>query len=199
MADADSIRREADEILARAEYREPPRSLFQRALDWFLRQLSEAIASVSGGVPGGYLLGWFIVAVVVCGIGYMVWRVLPRGLRHVASAAPEPVLTASDRSVGRRAWLERAAAAEAAGDWRQATMARYRALVAGLVDRDELDDSPGATSGQHQREFEGSEPRRSSFSSVTRRFEDIWYGASPAEPGDPVEVHRADDDLLSSR
>ncbi len=198
-ATAEEIRQKADDILARPEYQEAKPSLVERAFNWIVEKFSEALDGLAGSLPGGSVVGWFVVAIVLVGLGYMVWKVYPRGSMRRARDTAEPVIAQSERRISRAVWLERAAAAEAAGEWREATMARYRALVAGLIDRDELDDAPGTTTGEYTRSFAGGEQRSSAFRSVTRRFEDIWYGGAAVDQADPSTVRRADDDVLSGR
>lgn len=198
-ATAEEIRQKADEILARPEYQEAKPSLVERAFNWIVEKFSEAVGGVAGSLPGGAVVGWFVVGIVLAGLGFLVWKVYPRGSMRVVSEVSDPVIAQSERRVSRATWLERAAAAEASGDWREATMARYRALVAGLIDRDELNDSPGTTSGEYSRSFAGGERRSSAFRSVTRRFEDVWYGGAPVDQADPSAVRHADDEVLSRR
>ncbi len=198
-ATAEEIRQKADEILARPEYQEAKPSLVERAFNWIVEKFSEALGGLAGSLPGGTVVGWFVVAIVLASLAYLVWKVYPRGSTRVASDMVDPVIAQSERRVSRSTWLERAAAAEANGDWREATMARYRALVAGLIDRNELNDSPGATSGEYSRSFAGGDRRSLAFRSVTRRFEDVWYGGAPVDEADPSAVRHADDEVLSGR
>jgi hypothetical protein len=198
MADPEAIREAAEEILRRPEYREPAPSLVERGLRWLSDLFTETLAALAGGVPGGYVVGWILVASILIGTAVMLSRALPRRwVRPTDEPQPEQVRT--DPRTSRHQWLERAVAAEARGEWREATMSRYRGLVAGLVEGNELDGSPGATTGEHRRALDGDERRRSAFDSVTRRFEDVWYGGQDAEAADPGRIVRLDEDLLAAR
>ena len=76
-ADPDDLRRQADEIVSRPEFQEAQPSLVERALDWLFEQLGDLIGPVAGS--GGYAVGYAILIVALAAIGYLLWRVFPRG------------------------------------------------------------------------------------------------------------------------
>lgn len=194
MAEADQIREAADDILSKPEYAEPTPSLLDRVVSWMTEQLGEALAAIFGG-GGNYVIGLIVLTLAITGIGFLLWRVMPR--RRLTRSAPVlHVETSSTPRAGRSEWLAQAAAAEAEGNWPEAVRARYRALVAGLVDRAEVDDQPGATSGEYQRSFHGGPVRAPLFDRATERFEAVWYGGDDADVDDSATLRELDSAVL---
>lgn len=182
VAEPADIRESADDILARPEYQPEPPSLLDRAWTWINEQFAELLGSLFG-TGGSYLVGWILLAVLAGLLGWFLVRVMPRNRlgRNVA----EPVVETDVRATASRDdWLAQAGAAEAAGDWREAVRARYRAMIAGLIDRQEVADFDGATSGEYRASFEPGPPRSDSLDQATETFEQIWYGGSPAQADD---------------
>ncbi len=195
--DPDEVRERADEILSRPEYRERPRTLASRALDWILEQLDEVLGALFGG-PGGTIVGYLVV---LAGIGvalWFLWRFLPR--RRLARPAPvESPTTATEERPGRREWLARAARAETEGRWDEAVHARYRALTEGLVDEGDLPDDPSLTTSEQRDHFARDERPESlvvAFDGTSRRYEDVRYGAEAADRDDADRARSADEQLV---
>ena len=77
-------------------------------------------------------------------------------------------------------WEAEAERLEAAGDWKPALRARFRALVATLVERGHVDDVPGRTTGEYRAEVRAGLPEAAdAFAGATYLFEDAWYGDEP--------------------
>lgn len=177
---ADDVREAADRILARAEFREEPRSLLQRAQDWFFEQLGGIIERLLGGEGGG-LLGWIVVILLAAAAIFFVVR-FSRGVRRdpglTAGAPVAPRRTAED-------WRADAEANEANGDWRAGLRCRYRALVADLAIRGLVEEVPGRTAGEYRSQVDANRPTAATdFAGATALFEDAWYGNRPTGPGE---------------
>jgi hypothetical protein len=63
--------------------------------------------------------------------------------------------------------------------------ARYRELVRTLVDERVLDDVPGRTTGEYDRELSAARPAAAeAFTGMSSLFEDVWYGGQDATAED---------------
>ena len=182
-AGADEIRRAADEILSRPEFQEPPRSLYQRALDWIGDLISEAIgALVSGGT--GAVVAWVLLLAVVALVAYLVVRTV-QGDRRRPSAGDATGLTieADDRRPV-DAWMADAERFEGEGRWRDAIRCRYRAIVAGLARSGVVDEVPGRTAGEYRVLVGRGRPAVAEpFAGATDLFERAWYGEDAGPEG----------------
>lgn len=205
-AEADQIREQADEILSRPEYQPVEPSLLDRGVDWLGRQVGDLVRWLVGRIPGfgggsGALgfdpLGWILIIALIGLVAYLLtkmrWRRLERRRKPGVSRDVR-------HETSRRHWLELAAEAEAEGRWSEVVRYRYRATVAGLVERRELSGEPGATSGEHRRRLEEAEtPDAEPFGRVADRFERVWYGGDDADAEAAAELAEADDELLRER
>ena len=198
----DEIRRKADDILARPEYREARPGLVQRAVNWLTERLGEVFSSVVGNSgSGGYYLGWIVLIMALLAAGWFLWKVLPRsgGLRRPGVAVAHESIPRASRAQ----WLARAAEAEAAGRWGEAVHARYHALTTALADRKVLPAAESTTSGEHRAAFAqgaGPQPDRVAvFDGVTDRYEHVWFGGREAAPDDSRALAAADERLLEQQ
>lgn len=183
-ADADEIRRAAREILARPEFREPPRSLYQRALDWIGDRIADVVdALVRGGA--GTVVAWVLLAAVVAAAVYLVARVVRSGpLRRRRSDEPEAPVLDADRDDRRpaAAWEAEAVRLEAAGDWRGVIRCRYRSLIASLASAGVVDEDPGRTAGEYRAVVSATAAAAADpFAGATEVFERAWYGDEAAD------------------
>jgi hypothetical protein len=192
---SDEARRAAEEILKRPEFREPPRSLYQRALDKLGELLGKVIdAIVSGGA--GSLLAWALIVIAVGLLAYLAFRGVQRGRRMRGAGDGEAPLVEFDVDLRRppAAWDADAARHEADGHWREALRCRYRSLLATLVRAGVLTDAPGRTSGEHRTVVAATRPALDApFSSATELFERAWYGDEPTGPGESAEFRAVAD------
>lgn len=199
LSQAEQLTREAARAAARAElakpeYRVGEPSLLDRIVNRVVAELGELVARavriVPGGVAGVVLVVLLAVAVVV---------VLRLGL------GPLPLrdaLTDRRRGARSRSAAEYRAEAEslaAAGQWRDAVRARFRAMVRELEQRGVLDPRPGRTAGEIAREARAvpaaAEPVRLGASV----FDRVWYGDQPATRRDYDVIRAADVELARGR
>lgn len=198
-ADPEELRRQADEIVSRPEFQEEQPSLVERALDWMFEQLGDLIGPVAGS--GGYALGYAILIVALAAVGYLLWRVFPRGR---LGPQHQDFIVATD-TVARRSraeWLAEAAQAEADGDWERAVHARYYAIASGLADDDRLPSEPSTTTGERRVAFAAppTEPARAAtFDDATETYEHVWFGGRSADEPDSRRLADADRSLLDGR
>ena len=190
---AEEVRRTADEVLSRAEFRPPPRSIQERVLDWVFDRIGDALGALVGGGRGA-LVAWAIMLVATGLLGFFAVR-FATGVRRDAAQrfaeAVEPRRPAAD-------WRAEAAAHEARGEWKAALRCRYRALVADLAARGLVDEIPGRTAGEYRREVRRALPDASGeFGSATDLFEWAWYGNRPTGADENARFRSLADDVLT--
>lgn len=170
--DADEARRRAEEILSGPEfdrYHAPPPG-------FSLPDLSRPASVVA----------WIVVAIVVAVMVLVVIHLVRSLQREPATPEQTGVEVSLDERRRRwRDWIGEAERLEAAGDWKEGLRARYRALVALLVERDAVRDLPGRTTGELRAELaERVPPASPPFSSASELFEHVWYGAVATGPAE---------------
>ena len=195
LVDPDEVRRTAEEILSRPEYREPQPSLLDRALTAITDFLGRSFAALTGGGAGS-IIGLVITAAVLALALWLLakalrtsWSRSPRadaaGVVQVTSAPDDPAV-----------WGAEADRLTAAGDHRGALRCRYQALVADLVRTGAVDDVAARTPAELRRELTGRQPGLDPvLDSVTERFEAAWYGGRAVDDG-ALAAFRADVDAL---
>ena len=176
---ADDIRGTADDILGRAEFRQTE-SLLERAGGWLDDLLSDVLGGLGGGGLGS-LIAWLILLTLVGGLIWLLLRLTPAaGLARVART--EAVVKTSGpaatdfRDAGE--WRREADRLAAEGRYDEAIRARYRALLADLIDRGLIEDIPGRTPGEYRRDLQvaASAEIAAPWSEATDLFEAVWYG-----------------------
>lgn len=182
-AGADEIRRAADEILARPEFQEPPRSLYQQVLDWIGDLISETIgALVEGGT--GAVVAWALLIAVVAIVAYLVVRTVQGDRRRPSSHVATGLATESDDRRPAEAWAAEAERFEGEGRWRDAIRCRYRSIVAGLARSGVVDEVPGRTAGEYRVLVGHDRPTIAEpFAGATDLFERAWYGEEAGPEG----------------
>lgn len=187
--DPDAAREAARRILERPEFQPPSPPWWERAIDWFARQLDRLFPDFGGPVSGGGglapLLGWVVLAAL---LGVTVWFVVRSVRRQRRSARPAAKKKVTSTVVvdHRREpdqWRVMAVRHAAAGEWRDALRCRYRALVGDLARRGLLDEIPGRTTGEERAQLASAAPPAApTFADATDLFDRAWYGDEPAGP-----------------
>lgn len=176
------MRRAAEEILSRPEFREPPRSLYQRFMDWLGDLVSDLIGTLLANGTGS-ILAWGLLLVLVAGLTWLIVRAVQRGGR-VADSADGATVTVEPRRPA-EAWLADAERLEGEGRWRDALRCRYRALVATLARTGAVEEVPGRTTGEYRVLVGRTRPAVAEpFADATDRFERAWYGNDDVQPED---------------
>lgn len=174
---AEEIRAAAEEILQRPEFREPPKSLYQRLQELLAEWLGQVFGALVGDGPPA-LLAWAVLVGALGVAGYLVFRGLQldrrrRGRRDREEAVVERRRPASD-------WEAEAAAHEVRGEWRAALRCRYRALIARLAGQGVVDEVAGRTAGEYRAVVDQAAPAVGrEFTGATALFERAWYGNVP--------------------
>jgi len=190
----------AHAILRRAEFASPHRSLPAAAWHWVSEHIGRWLDDLGGGA-GGARLGWLgVVAAVAAATGAIVWAV-----RHRERWGGRPRRThgvvVSDVGAPRplEAWLAEAAGCEARGAWQGCVRARYRALLAALVQRGVTDERPGRTSGEYLRRVSARLPEAAdAMKEATGCFEECWYGHKEAGPAESAKLARLTEQILAA-
>lgn len=192
--DAEEARRWAAEELAKAEYRDAAPSWLQTLWEDFLRWLSslDGSAESAGPVPSP-VIG--IVIAVIIAIAVILARPrlnpAPRQARDVFE--PDSMLGAQD-------YRARAEAAAASGNWGDAVVDRFRALVSSAEARSILDPQPGRTADEVARDL--AVPFRheaARLDAAARTFDAVRYGNAAANKVDYHAMTSLDTALETTR
>jgi hypothetical protein len=174
--------------------------LIATAWHWLSTEIGKLLGGLvrlgGGGTVAGVVVAIGLAALVAAIIWLVVrhWAGLPSRRRH------EPVtITAGWRARPAAEWRAEAAAHEAAGRWREALRARYRALVADLAGRGLVEEIPGRTSGEYRHQVDITVPAAADpFDEATALFEETWYGTRPSGPNDQSRFDQLADRVLTA-
>lgn len=179
--------------LLRPEYND--QNLFQRVLDWVLRQVSGGVDRASQAPPLSTFMAMVVFLLLALALGWLVSRARRTAReREVA----QPVLT--DEVVTAAELRARAEAALAAGRFEEAVVEGFRAVALGQVERGRLGDLPGATAHEvaeslaQEYAAAADDVRRSA-----RLFDEVLYGDRPATREQAAQVLAVDDALAVRR
>jgi hypothetical protein len=178
-------REQAASILAERRYREPPTPRpIKGVTDWLGDRLGGALRSFEDFIvrvlPGGMILFWILVAIVVVLIAVSLsGRAAGRSSRLRADGGRRGGRTIEDPGA-----LEREAeAAERNGDLEASLRLRFRAGVLRLAERGALPRRASLTS-EEIASFLGS----ATFERLAATFDRVVYGRQPASPQDVDEA-----------
>jgi hypothetical protein len=176
LVDPDEVRRTAEEILARPEYREPQPSLLDRALNAITDFLGRSFAGLTGGGAGS-VIGLLITGLVLALALWLLVRALRTSWSRPATTASAGGIQGTTAPDDPAVWDAEAERLTADGDHRGALRCRYQALVAALVRSGAVDDAAARTPAEIRRELAGRQPALDrALADVTERFEAAWYG-----------------------
>lgn len=189
------VREDVRDVMSGSDYDYSP-STIERARDWIADQLSKLFPEIDGPNAGGTfgggigaLIGWLvIVAAVVAIIVVVAWVLLNRTRRVKAESEPATEAEVEHRRRAKE-WMADAERLEAAGEWKEALRARFRHLVRTLVDRRQLPDVPGRTTGELRGDLARTTPAGADpFDTCCILLELAWYAGLPTGPEENVRL-----------
>ncbi|GAA1240334.1 hypothetical protein JOF42_001805 [Microbacterium phyllosphaerae] len=196
--DGDEARRWAEQELADPRYADAKPTWFDLIARDIGRFLADLFDSDNGANVGPSAL--IVVSLIVVGALIAALIIWGRPRRSQAIRRPRGDLLGADddrSAVQLRAEAERSARA---GDWDDATILRFRALARGLLERDLIDPSPGATAQAIAREVSAVFPTETSpVRNAAVSFDDVRYLRHPATAERYAEIAATDDRLSTLR
>jgi hypothetical protein len=193
--DPAEVRRRADDILSRPEYRQPAETIPERIQRWFSEQLGKLFSNLAGS-GAGTLVAWLVMLAACAVVALLVVR-LTRGVQRDPTERHE-VMVELTRTPAQ--WRAEADQLEARGAWKEALRCRYRALVGELVGRDTIPEIPGRTSGEYVRDVAANAPDAAvAFAAATELFELAWYGGRETTAATCARFREVERDVLERK
>jgi hypothetical protein len=199
--DPQEVRQAAKEIVSGKDFRQD-KSPLESFFDWLADHVPTSNGSTrsgGGGGPGG--VGNLItIALIVAAIVLIVKLVASRQRRPATDAAIDEMDIEVERRHSADEWADQAVQLEREGRYREAVRARYRELVARLVDDGTIVEVAGRTSGECLVEVRARRPSAAAdFARATDAFERSWYGGRAATAEHLREIERLSAAVLASR
>lgn len=171
----DEVRQAADDVLSRPEFRRPEPNVVEKAMAWLQERFGRVLQGLTSG-DGASLIGWAVMVAAIAAIVFLLAR-----LTRTVQVDPRRSTSVSiERARSADEWDAEAERFERDEQWKAALRCRFRALVASLVQRGQVDDVPGRTAGEYRAEVASALPEVSdAFAEATALFEDAWYGDRP--------------------
>jgi hypothetical protein len=186
MHDPADVRERAADLLSRPPFTDQQPGPVGRLLGRVGDVIADLLARLLTTIGGGSTLGWVIVALGTAALVAVVWRVT----RGTTPDGAVPVVPSAGRTAA--AWHAAADTAAARGDRREALRCRYAALVTSLVEAGLLDDVPGRTVRELDREVASAAPHlAAAVTAAGDRFERVVYGGAEATDDDLAVVGTA--------
>jgi hypothetical protein len=197
--DPAAAREAARAILREGRFHPPavPRPLhgFLRAIGRALREpfhlLSEAVTSLAGVIPGGAVVVWILIGLAVTGVAVLLARRYSRLALIRSTETPGGRAERPARASDLLRWAEEA---ERDGRLEEALRLRFRAGLASLNERGVIGAPEGIPNLEVARRLHSHR-----FDSLSRRFEEVTYGAGRARPDDVEEARRGWSAVLTGR
>ena len=173
---ASEVHKDAWSILSERQFHHQGASWLDslgNAIGHFFDRVVGAFLGSNGLTVGGVI----VAALLVLGGLYVASRFAGRVRR-------DPGIDLWETEPGSRRpadWTAEAERHEAAGEWRLALRAYYRALVARLAERGVVEEIPGRTAREYERQVsERLPPASRPFNEASDIFESVWYGYEPS-------------------
>jgi hypothetical protein len=175
------------DVLARAEYKQIAQAsavarLRERVLAWMMRLWQRLGGGPLGQRGTAVALAWILTILAIMALATMLARMLMRPDRTGFPLRPGGP---DGRGKPARAWARDALGA---ADAREAIRCAYRAVVSGLEEEGAWRRDDTRTPREYGRLLPASHRRRTLFTDVARRFEEIWFGARAATDDDRAAV-----------
>lgn len=196
--DGDEARRWAEEELTDPRYADAKPTWFDLVARDIGRFLADLFSADNGAAVGPSALIVVTVIVFAALVAALIIWGRPRRSRAVRAVRSDLLGADDDRTAAQlRADAERSARG---GDWDEAVVLRFRALARGLLERDLIDPSPGATAQAIGREVSHAVPAEAAaVRSAAVSFDDVRYLRHPATAERYAEIAATDDRLAASR
>jgi hypothetical protein len=168
------------EVLAAPEFRGRQRyagllALTDRFTRWVRSWLPDLTRSSGAVVPILRHATWVVAALAFVLLAWLTWRLL-RGASHAAALRPRT--HRPPEAPDARAWADRARAAAAAGDAREAVRCAYHAILHRLDEDGAWTIAEDRTPREYLRLLPTADRRQPAVSFVARLFEGTWYGGT---------------------
>jgi hypothetical protein len=180
-------RKSLDAILARKEYQNitkvTKRERFLEWLDNAIDQILMRLGAIGARLPW---IGRAVELLLVAGaLTTLIWLLL-RLERNARVRLVPDIETAPGAALARewQLWLKDAETAAAAGAWREAIHSVYWASISRLESRRLWPADRARTPREYLALLGGSDPRKTTLTSLTRSFERTWYGGREAVAAD---------------
>ena len=178
--DPGAVRDAANDILSGADFQNN-QSLLERFFDWLGDRLS---FSIGGGGGPGIIGDLLTLALIVAAVVLLVRLIASRQRRAKRTAVDDDLVLEVERRRTAEEWAADAEQLEQQGRHREALRARYRELVARLVDDGTIVDLVGRTTGELRVEVLATRPHAAAaFGDATVLFEHAWYGGRRVDAG----------------
>jgi hypothetical protein len=208
-SDPAELTEQVRQVMAREEF-QYDKSWFDRLSEWIGRQLEKLFGGDGGGgsvATGGSsfgggigsVLAWILIVLAVAAVvAVIVYVVLHRVRRPPKDDEPGSSTEIEHRRTAKE-WAGDVERLEADGDWKGAMRARYRHLVRTLVDRRQLPDVAGRTTGELREDLADTTPDATdAFDTASLLFELAWYAHVPTGPEQGEEFRAAAEVVLAA-
>lgn len=182
-ADPVAVRQEVRDVMSRPEFSYQP-SVIERIQQW-LSDLLDGLFPDTGGAGGSFaggigpVVAWVVIVLAVLAAVAAVMAVVRHRVPRPDDEAP-PTEAEIEHRRSAREWERDAERLEREGRWKDALRARYRTMVRTLVDRGQLPDVAGRTTGELRGDLHRSTPDADdAFDSASLLFELAWYADVP--------------------
>lgn len=174
-------------ILQRPEYLTVTKTtLRERLLEWlgnWLDRIVGKLVGIGSRVPWlARLLRGLLLTAMVLMLAWILIRIERKARVRLVSDTPLSTDTPSAREWG--LWLADARSMAAQGAWREAIHFLYWAVISRLESRSVWTADRTRTPREYLRLFPSNDPHKGQLTSLTRSFEQTWYGGRPAAPED---------------
>jgi hypothetical protein len=179
-------RTKLDDILKRREFRSvhapsEVETLWDRLVDWVWRFIMRIFSSVGSHPAVTNVLLWGVV--IVLGLVFLVWLI--HSIANISlhnlpfRRSRGPVQVAAPLGTWRE-WAQKARAAAARGEYRDAVRIVYGAAVRRIAEAGTWQVDPTRTHREYVRLLPADSLQRSPLVAITSCFERVWYGQAPA-------------------
>jgi hypothetical protein len=188
-ATAPAMHKRLDGILAAREFKDVHGpsvfdQLLERAEAWLQKWWDKLFGKIHLTPPSvewvGSIFVWVVICAAACVLVVWLFRIYQRRpeeyIREIMPFAPS--------AKSWRIWLAEAKEQAARGDWRNAIHLSYWASVSYLEVSGLWSPDRARTPREYLRAIDARDPKKPPFTSLTLRFEGVWYGSRRAHADD---------------